>query len=333
MGKTVAHLTDSMQALEVRSRELGAQLHQAYEDYLNAVGHALGQQMIMASYFVCTESYPDRFLKLGNHQRQILQDTLRAAGKQITPDLQAVLRDPASPDALKEPESDRPFPPPIQAEEAASLEEELKALLSMDTLLDLPQAMRPAPKNDVERLGIWQQTLERDIQRVIRQVSQQTNQVLQKFDILPQQIPAPVLEAAAMAEGGESNRNPHVVKLTLEAVDPRDVLADLEEREEREEKEGKEAKRRRKRDGGGGGGGGQGPTGGRRMPSAVLSIVAVQLRLSELEFKDSTVMGHRNRLRESLEKMRSIGQEYQRLDQECTIVKAQDAWRSTWFNE
>jgi hypothetical protein len=319
MGKTVAHLTESMQALEVRSRELGAQLHQAYGDYLNAVGHALGQQMIMASYFVCTESYPDRFLKLGNHQRQILQDTLRAAGKQITPDLRAVLRDPASPDALKEPESDRPFPPPIQAEEAASLEEELKALLSMDTLLDLPQAMKPAPKNDVERLGIWQQTLERDIQRVIRQVSQQTNQVLQKFDILPQQIPAPVLEAAAMAEGGESNRNPHVVKLTLEAVDPRDVLADLEEREEREEKEGKEPKRRRKRD--------------RPTPSAVLSIVAVQLRLSELEFKDSTVMGHRNRLRESLEKMRSIGQEYQRLDQECTIVKAQDAWRSTWFNE
>jgi hypothetical protein len=320
MGKTVAHLTESMQALEVRSRELGATLHRAYGDYLNAVGHALGQQMIMASYFVCTESYPDRFLNLGNHQRQILQDTLRAAGKQITPDLLAVLRDPASPDALKQPESDRPFPPPIQAEEAASLEEELKALLSMDTLLDLPQAMKPAPKNDVERLGIWQQTLERDIQRVIRQVSQQTNQVLQKFDILPQQIPAPVLEAAAMAEGGESNRNPHVVKLTLEAVDPRDVLADLEEREEREEKEGKEPKRRRKRD-------------GHRPPSAVLSIVAVQLRLSELEFKDSTVMGHRNRLRESLEKMRSIGQEYQRLDQECTIVKAQDAWRSTWFNE
>lgn len=305
-----------MQALEARSRELGATLHQAYGDYLNAVGHALGQQMIMASYYVCTESYPDRFLKLGNHQRQILQDTLRAAGKQITPDLLAVLRDPASPDALKEPESDRPFPPQIQAEEAASLEEELKALLSMDTLLDLPQAMKPAPKNDVERLGLWQQNLERDIQRVIRQVSQQTNQVLQKFDILPQQIPAPVLEAAAMAEGGESNRNPHVVKLTLEAVDPRDVLADLEEREEKEEKE---PKRRRKRD--------------RPKPSAVLSIVAVQLRLSELEFKDSTVMGHRNRLRESLEKMRSIGQEYQRLDQECTIVKAQDAWRATWFNE
>ncbi|NJM49133.1 MAG: hypothetical protein HC860_25640 [Alkalinema sp. RU_4_3] len=316
MGKTVAHLTESMQALEARSRELGATLHQAYGDYLNAVGHALGQQMIMASYYVCTESYPDRFLKLGNHQRQILQDTLRAAGKQITPDLLAVLRDPASPDALKEPESDRPFPPQIQAEEAASLEEELKALLSMDTLLDLPQAMKPAPKNDVERLGLWQQNLERDIQRVIRQVSQQTNQVLQKFDILPQQIPAPVLEAAAMAEGGESNRNPHVVKLTLEAVDPRDVLADLEEREEKEEKE---PKRRRKRD--------------RPKPSAVLSIVAVQLRLSELEFKDSTVMGHRNRLRESLEKMRSIGQEYQRLDQECTIVKAQDAWRATWFNE
>jgi hypothetical protein len=319
MGKTVAHLTETMQALEVRSRELGAKLYQAYGDYLNAVGHALGQQMIMASYFVCTESYPDRFLNLGHHQRQILQDTLRAAGKQITPDLLAVLRDPASPDALKQPESDRPFPPPIQAEEAASLEEELKALLSMDTLLDLPQAMKPAPKNDVERLGIWQQTLERDIQRVIRQVSQQTNQVLQKFDILPQQIPAPVLEAAAMAEGGESNRNPHVVKLTLEAVDPRDVLADLEEREEREEREGKEPKRRRKRD--------------RPTPTAVLSIVAVQLRLSELEFKDSTVMGHRNRLRESLEKMRSIGQEYQRLDQECTIVKAQDAWRATWFNE
>jgi hypothetical protein len=321
MGKTVAHLTESMQALEARSRELGVTLYQAYGDYLNAVGHALGQQMIMASYYVCTESYPDRFLKLGNHQRQILQDTLRAAGKQITPDLQALLRDPASPDALREPESDRPFPPPIQAEEAASLEEELKALLSMDTLLDLPQAMKPAPKNDVERLGLWQQNLERDIQRVIRQISQQTNQVLQKFDILPQQIPAPVLEAAAMAEGGgggESNRNPHVVKLTLEAVDPRDVLADLEEREEREEKEGKEPKRRRKRD---------------RPPAAVLSIVAVQLRLSELEFKDSTVMGHRNRLRESLERMRSIGQEYQRLDQECTIVKAQDAWRATWFNE
>jgi hypothetical protein len=316
MAKTVAALTESMQALEARSRALGETLHQAYGDYLNAIGHALSQQMIMASYFVCTEAYPDRFLNLGNHQRHMLQDTLRAAGKQITPDLQAVLRDPASPDALLEPESDRP--PQIQAEEAANLEEELKALLSMDTLLDLPQAMKPAPKSDVERLGLWQQRLERDIQRVLRQVSQQTNHVLQKFDILPQQIPAPVLEAAALAEGsGESFRTPHVVKLTLEAVDPREVLTDLEESEGKEPKEPKESKRRRKRD----------------RPAAVLSIVAVQLRLGELEFQDPTIMGHRNRLRESLEKLKSIGQEYQRLDQECTIVKAQDAWRATWFNE
>jgi hypothetical protein len=317
MGKTVAQLTESMESLEKRGQDLGELLYQAFGDYLKVVGGSLGQQMIMASYYVCTESYPDQFLNLGHHQRQILQDTLRVAAKQMAPDLLGILRDPSGPDALPKMD-DRPAPS-IQAEEAASLEEELKALLSMDTLLDLPQIMKPAPRNGVERLGVWYQSMEQETLQVIRQASQQINQILQKFEILPRQIPAPVLEAAALAEGGESSRISHVVKLRLEAVDPRDILA-AAEASAKEDAEEKESKHRRKRDGG-------------RLGGPVLSIVAVQLRLAELEFKDSQVMAQRNRIRDLVGQLRSLSQEYQRLERECAVAKAQDAWRATWFNE
>ncbi len=319
MGKTVAQLTESMESLEKRSQDLGELLYQAFGDYLKVVGSSLGQQMIMASYYVCTESYPDQFLNLGNHQRQILQDTLRVAAKQMAPDLLAILRDPSGPDALPKLD-DRPAPS-IQAEEAASLEEELKALLSMDTMLDLPQIMKPAPKNGVERLGVWYQSIEQEILQVIHQASQQINQILQKFEILPRQIPAQVLEAAALTEGGESSRISHVVKLRLEAVDPREILA-AAAAAANPDSEPKEPKQRRKRDGGGG-----------RSGGPVLSIVAVQLRLAELEFKDSQVMAQRNRIRDLVGQLRSLSQEYQRLERECTVAKAQDAWRATWFNE
>jgi hypothetical protein len=122
-----------------------------------------------------------------------------------------------------------------------------------------------------------------------------------------------------LAEGGESSRISHVVKLRLEAVDPREILA-AAEATAHEDSEEKESKQRRKRDGG-------------RSGGPVLSIVAVQLRLAELEFKDSQVMAQRNRIRDLVGQLRSISQEYQRLERECAVAKAQDAWRATWFNE
>jgi hypothetical protein len=53
-----------------------------YEQYLRILGRAVRQQLILASYHVCTQVYPQQFLNLSTSQQQQLQHDLQTLGKQ-----------------------------------------------------------------------------------------------------------------------------------------------------------------------------------------------------------------------------------------------------------
>jgi hypothetical protein len=53
-----------------------------YEQYLKILGRAVRQQLILASYHVCTQVYPQQFLNLSTLRQQQLQHDLQALGKQ-----------------------------------------------------------------------------------------------------------------------------------------------------------------------------------------------------------------------------------------------------------
>jgi hypothetical protein len=67
-----------------------------------------------------------------------------------------------------------------------------------------------------------------------------------------------------------------------------------------------------------------------RPPTAVMQVVALQLRLTELEFHDTNLIPRRNQIRELLKSLKSLTKDYQKKQREQAIAEAQLAWKSTW---
>ncbi len=75
-------IEQELAALDNTTREVAEELDGLYRQYLAALGQATRQQLILASYYLCTQAYPDRFLTLSVGQRQALQKELRQVGDQ-----------------------------------------------------------------------------------------------------------------------------------------------------------------------------------------------------------------------------------------------------------
>ncbi|NJN49524.1 MAG: hypothetical protein HC805_06845 [Alkalinema sp. RL_2_19] len=87
-----------------------------------------------------------------------------------------------------------------------SIAAELKALFSLESLLGNRQPQ--LPDNPVDRISFWHDRVESQAHQCLRQTSSEVNRLMQNRKILPGQIPAPILEAAALAEGGEGFGKP-----------------------------------------------------------------------------------------------------------------------------
>lgn len=267
---------------------LAHEFHNAYSDYLTLLGKSVRQQLILASYHVCTQGYPDRFLKLGYNQRYELQQTLRRLADQTQEELLAQLHPPVVP---AEPEP--PILPNFTWHTA-----ELPPASDASELINHPTPSEKPPLTPVH-LAQWQQDLEEAIAQELGTASHAANRLLQQASILPSKLPEPILEAAAKADMSETGgRTPNLMNLLVEAV---------------RNDSGKEEDE---------------PKG-----NMVMHIVAIHLRLAEIEFTDSAVNSARNRIRGLLAQLKTLGREYQKKQQERAIAEAQAAWRASWTEE
>lgn len=175
--------------------------------------------------------------------------------------------------------------------------DELEALLSDD--LELPGAIALSP---IEALAEWQEQTERSILKTLKLASSAANQLLQQAEILPKRIPQPILEAAAKAEGNDAvgplAGTPNLLNLLVES-DPKSPDAEPE----------------------------------KLSSTALMHIVAVNLRLSEIEFNDPTATTWRTKIRELQKQFQAVGREYQKKRREQAIAEAQLAWKSTWTTD
>ncbi len=179
--------------------------------------------------------------------------------------------------------------------------DDLEALLS-DEDLESPDAIKLSP---IEALAEWQEQTERAILKTLKLASSAANQLLQQAEILPKRIPQPILDAAAKAEGNDSFRSevplagtPNLLNLLVEAG---------------EKSPDAEA--------------------AKSSTTALMHIVAVNLRLAELEFNDPTLTTWRTKIRELQKQFQAVGREYQKKRREQAIAEAQLAWKSTWTAE
>jgi hypothetical protein len=67
--------------------------------------------------------------------------------------------------------------------------------------------------------------------------------------------------------------------------------------------------------------------------STLTQVIAINLRLSEIEFADPTLSSSRHQIRNLLGKVSTIGREYRKRWRELTSAQAEAAWRSSWFDD
>src|SRR3712207_1737539 len=103
MVGSVERIAQDIAALDKAVAELAEELHGSYSNYLAVLGQAVRQQLILASYHVCTQGYPEQFLSLSFSQRQQLQQTLRNLAQQVHEELLAQLHVPV---VIEDPEAD-----------------------------------------------------------------------------------------------------------------------------------------------------------------------------------------------------------------------------------
>lgn len=325
MVKAIEQIRRDLTTVTERVTTVKQALETVYADYLNALGESIKRQLVLAGYQLCTQIYPQTFLKLSYRQRQGIQQELRLLSDQAHQKLQRLLSEESELETASE-----EFEEFTAEEDEESLEQELLDVFetidqamgdedshgkkqrneeasdgkqrrselsqlaeriaeSIAEMMHTPHEEEPTDENSPEYLIEWYRTMEKRIRLVLNQVSQKANHVLQKGQILPAHIPTKVLDMAVQADN-QQNSSPAPTNLVSVLIE-----ADL----------GKKKKRRTR-------------------------ITAIHLKISEIEFSDPTVSAQRNRIREQLAKVKQLKQYYNKSKQDLAIAEAEAAWRSSW---
>lgn len=343
MVRTVGRIEQEIAALDRAVATIAQEFYDTYRQYLVALGQAVSQQLILASYHLCTRGYPERFLKLSLSQRQQVQQGLRQLAKQARNQLLERLK---PVDSTPSPATSLPNTANLLAnisgsadqtashqnaanEELVILEEiaiaedgekanyedfaervegdEPVAREELETRSDssFSSASPPADSHEASQnsldfqpiqpkhLARWQEVLEEGIVEELQNLSHAANRLLQQAEVLPGRLPEPVLEVAAKAD------------IATEATaSPPNLLNLLIETENEEDKE-----------------------------STMTQFMAIRLRLSEIEFSDSSTTLWRSKIRDLSAQLVKLGREYHKKQKERAIAEAEAAWRSSWYED
>lgn len=363
MVRTVERIERELALLDQAVATIAQEFYDTYSQYLTAFGQAVRQQLILASFHLCTHGYPERFVNLSLNQRQQLQRSLRQLTKtaqtNLLDRLQSVEASKASFDAsllgsiddLQNAELEEQFdieeiaieeitigsvelssdlfdialhqqqlheqPPEAEPEKPESFEPELSEPSQSEPSQSEPsqlepsqleqsqsepfQSEQPSPLPEPSEpdpisprdLVYWQEQLEEGIVEELQNLSHAANRSLQQAEILPSRLPEPVLEVAAKADLSSES-----------TVSPPNLLNLLIETEDEEEKE-----------------------------STMTHLMAIRLRLSEIEFSDSASSLWRSKIRDLSTRLNKLGREYQKKQKERSIAQAEAAWRSSWYED
>lgn len=290
MVGAVERIAQEIAALDKATSAIADEFYDAYLTYLTVLGQAVRQQLILASYHVCTQGYPKAFLRLSYSQRQQLQQRLRTLAQHVQEELLAQLHRPV---LLDNAEVDRLVLEPI-TDQSSSLGGSPAESIVVAANQAQPRSLTPTD------LAHWREELEHAIAAELKTASHAANRLLQHAQMLPQTLPEPVLEAATDAEMSDPRAGtPNVLNLLVETGDD---AADTDPSDESNER-------------------------------SMMSIVAICLRRSEIEFADPTVAASRSKLRSLFAQLKALGRNYQKKQHEQSIAEAQAAWRSSWMEE
>lgn len=313
MVRSLEQIEKELAALEKTSKILADELYQVFLSYIKSLGKAVQNQLILASYHLCTQGYPENFLALSLKEKQVLQSAIRQVANMAVQELliwlplslkveqnlqnkSAKTSDSSASTALND-ETD-------EDDESGAENDKIYAVnLGMESE-DTTHLASTVLTNPIQ-IYRWSQKLEQGILDVLQTVSRTTNSQMQKHKILPKNLPDILLDVA-----GKSSRYmepignaPNLLNLKIE------VGSDSESQQS------------------------SNPEVSDTIPKEPINLLTVHLRLSDIEFADPAVMGRRNQIRQILHRLSGLKQEYQKKQQERTIAEAEAAWRSSWIED
>ncbi|MEH2464993.1 hypothetical protein [Nostoc sp.] len=282
MARAIERIERDIAALKEAIRVIATELQSAYASYLNTLGLAVRKQLILASYHLCTQGYPENFLHLSLNQRQQLQQAIRKLGQVASEQLLTCIKS-------EEVGEDGTDGTDGTDEKDGGETSSSPVILGTST----PEPLTLDTSNPIE-LAKWQHNLEEVTQEILKKLSHDANLLLQKAGVLPKKLPEPIL-AAATAAASEASAEvmpgpPNLLNLVIE----------IENEQQSEDSE-------------------------------LAQIMAINLRLGEIEFADVTLSSERRQIRSILLQINKLGREYQKKHRERAIAEAEAAWRASWF--
>ncbi|MEH1804090.1 hypothetical protein [Nostoc sp.] len=290
MARAIERIEQDIAALQEAIRAIATELQSAYASYLNSLGLAVRKQLILASYHLCTQGYPENFLHLSLNQRQQLQQAIRKLGQLAAEQLLIYLtsEESAEDEVDEEDEID-------EVDEVDEVDEEVTPSSSSLFLNTSNSQYLTANTSDPIELAKWQQKLEEVAQEILKKLSHDANLLLQKAGVLPKKLPEPILAAAAAASEASAEVMPGPPNLL-------NLVIEIENEQQSEN-------------------------------SGLTQIMAINLRLGEIEFADVTLSSDRKRIRSILVQLNKLGREYKKRYKEKAIAEAEAAWRASWFED
>ncbi len=316
MAGAIEKIEQDLAKMDEKVAQLREESQQVYNSYLEILGNAVRQQLILAAYHICTHTYPDRFLSLSVSEREQLQKSIRQVGSRAQEELTSLLEqlDTASESSATEEtpnnsefqdqaatetetNDDTTMPANGQQEQQAAPSYEESELGNSETSNLKNQLLGEDP---VHPLAKWLEQVESAINNILHNSSYQANHVLKQARILMPELPDPLLEMALYSNANaDTSGPPNVISLYVQAETPQ------------ESQQSQESKKK----------------------SEPIPITVIALHLAELEFADSQVMAQRNQLRQLMSQFSQLKQSYEQKQQEWLVASAEANWRAIWFEE
>jgi hypothetical protein len=186
------------------------------------------------------------------------------------------------------------------------------------------------PKNPVDRVLSWQDSIEHAIREQICLASYQINQALQTAQLIPKQVPDRALEAASRANGDGATKISHVIQMLVELGKTSDNGSesrnarnsdDSNDSDDENDRKAQNDRPRKKQ------------TRSINMVPKLTHVIALQVRLAEIEFHDPLLMRWRRNIRELSLELQTLTRDYRNYQRKLSVAEAQVAWRSTWLND
>lgn len=302
MVRPLQQIETDLETLETEVSAIAQKIETAYQDYIELLAETLKNQLVFSVYQICTQEYPEGFLKLSLSEQQALQKQIRELGKEAKANfklggdvLQRIEWNEEQAEALEE---------MLSAEEETSEDnDQTQSQFNLETLQALlnseEQESEPDDKSP-QKVREWCQLQAEAITLILENVSSQANEMLRQTGILPQKFPKEMIDAAVQSEGtgSVSNRAPGVLHLMLEL--------------ERKNQE---------------------PSHQQDEENEFIQLTIIRLRVGELEFAAPSLNTKRRTLRNLEQQLQQLDEQYRKLTRERAIAQAELAWRSSWHED